>query len=156
MIPIMQTRVGDNPDAPGNCFAACLASILEVPLSEIPDELESIDKVKAEGRWTGIKEDDWSRAWSEWWILVSDWLFLKFGLGIQDVQYSSGTGGLIQDDEFYCILGGTSPRGLSHAVVAKGPNIVHDPHPEGGGLVGKPDTVTYFVISNPAVITRVL
>lgn len=152
MKPVMQTRVGGNPECPGNCFAACLASILEIDISEIPDELESIAQVKADGRWTGIKEDDWSRSWAVWWVTVSDWLFDRFGLGMIDIQYKTGTGGLVRDDDIYCILGGKSPRGLPHAVVAKGALIIHDPHPEGGGLVDTPDTVTYFVVANPVSV----
>lgn len=33
MIPVIQSRIGTN----GNCMAACLASILEMPLASVPD-----------------------------------------------------------------------------------------------------------------------
>ena len=41
MIEVFQTRFGVGPDAPenerGNCYAACVASILELPLDATPD-----------------------------------------------------------------------------------------------------------------------
>lgn len=39
----------------------------------------------------------------------------------------------------YWILGGVSPRGTNHSVVCCGGQIVHDPHPDGGGVVGPTD-----------------
>lgn len=36
MQPVVQTRTG----ADGNCFAACLASILEIPLKQVPEFTE--------------------------------------------------------------------------------------------------------------------
>src|SRR5262245_55666646 len=47
MIPVMQTRLMAPRDeqgrplaAPGNCWAACIASILELPIDQVPDEAE--------------------------------------------------------------------------------------------------------------------
>ena len=36
----------------------------------------------------------------------------------------------------YGILGGRSPRGTDHSVIIRGGEIVWDPHPAGGGVVG--------------------
>lgn len=120
--------VGDT--RPGNCFAACIASIFEVPLESIPAwEIES--------------------QWAEHWIEVSDYLANKFGVGMLEIVFASRTGGLTHDDDCFCILTGKGPRGVNHAVVGLGPNIVHDPHPSRDGLVGKPESVVYFVVLNP-------
>lgn len=37
------------------------------------------------------------------------------------------------------ILGGVSPRGTNHSVVCRGGEVIHDPHPDGGGVVGPTD-----------------
>ena len=146
MKPVTQTRTGGNVNAPGNCFPACIASIFEVSITDLPDEKDIIDRMRQSGDWDGKSEQNKRNAsWSQLWIELSDWLFYHRGVGMIEVQYASGAGGLMHDDEIYCILGGKSPRGFDHAVVGKGGDIVHDPHPEGGGLIGKPDTITYFV-----------
>jgi hypothetical protein len=50
----------------------------------------------------------------------------------------------------YCVLIGDSPRSEKclHAVVGRpngyGYEVVHDPHPEGGGLRGDPQQVIYL------------
>ena len=36
----------------------------------------------------------------------------------------------------YYLMGGMSLRGKPHCVVCLGGEMVHDPHPDGGGLVG--------------------
>lgn len=47
--------------------------------------------------------------------------------------------------DIYWILGGVSPRGTNHSVVCCGGEVVHDPHPDGGGVVG-PCSDSYFWI----------
>lgn len=37
--------------------------------------------------------------------------------------------------DFYYLASGKSPRGRNHMVVAQGSKIVHDPHPDGDGLL---------------------
>lgn len=110
MRPVFQTRFG-SPN--GNCFPACLASLLEKPLEAFPfppyekDWLEQVDKTLASWGWSYV----------EWSIPVP---FAWSG-------------------EFLCILSGTSVRGLNHSVVAlhkvtRGEHLftfVHDPHPDG-------------------------
>jgi hypothetical protein len=129
MRPIDQTIfVGDTQ--PGNCFAACIASIFEIPIESIP-------------AW----ETD--AQWPDHWIQVSDYLAEAFGVGMLKIDFASGTGGLVHDDDCFCILTGEGPRGVDHAVVGLGPNIVHDPHPSRDGLVGKPKSVIYFVVLHP-------
>lgn len=36
----------------------------------------------------------------------------------------------------YYLIGGQSPRGTNHTVIGCGGCIEHDPHPDGGGLIG--------------------
>lgn len=107
MNPVDQTRFAED----GNCFAAALASVLEIPLEEVPE----------------FTEDGWL-------IEVNTWLqgrglcYLEFPVHEQErwrTYYLKHAG-------FHLLLGDN--RGLCHAVVAKAGVIVHDPHPSQDGL----------------------
>lgn len=43
------------------------------------------------------------------------------------------------------ILSGESPRGTNHVVIGHEGKIIHDPHPDGGDLVGPTDNDHYYV-----------
>jgi hypothetical protein len=101
--PVDQTAYGFHD---GNCFNACVASILEVSLADVP-------------RFSGTR----------WFAQFSRWLadrqmaatFTKHG-----VRVLPG----------YSIAGGPSSRfaGRMHACVALDGIVVHDPHPSREGL----------------------
>jgi len=48
------------------------------------------------------------------------------------------------------IAGGPGPRGCDHCVLMRDGKLVHDPHPEGGGLMSVAD-VTLIVLLDGAV-----
>jgi hypothetical protein len=134
MKPIDQTRFGfDGKDeAPGNCWAACIASILELELDELPDEVPFWEE-------HGIK------SWEPYKNHMFKWLFDR-ELTLIDVQ--CGKICYNGPQEFFqplCILSGPSPRNnrVNHAVVSCGTNIIHDPHPSRDGLVGDPNEWWY-------------
>jgi hypothetical protein len=114
MRPVDQTRFG-SPD--GNCFAACVASLLEIPLEEAPDLMKLPD----------------------WYVAFEEWLRPR---GLYPVGFSCdgeppgwALAGLH-------ILSGGSPRGdFLHSVVARGREIVHDPHPSRDGLRSLKDRI---------------
>ncbi len=109
MKPVEQTILG-HPE--GNCFAACLASILELPLDEVPL----------------FKMEQWQLAYNEW--------LRPSGLAIISVPLPEGIQS--QPAEIlryfmpgYTILAAQSPRfDCLHAVVCWNGEIVHDPHPQ--------------------------
>lgn len=127
MKPITQTRFGD-PE--GNCFASCVASILECPLSDLPD----------------LNDLPEGRNWLEWF---NDGLAGK-GAG---VFYAAASA----DDPFngyipnggHFIASGPGPRGLPHSVVMRAlpgkvdaggivdqtNELAHDPNPSGEGIL---------------------
>ena len=96
----------------GDCFAACVASLLELDLDTVPNF------VAAKGNWIDIAND---------WAATRNFQF---------VWWSASHGCIPAGNH---ILVGKSPRGdYSHAIVVNGPgyaeDIVHDPHPSRAGV----------------------
>jgi hypothetical protein len=124
MIRVYQTIISDEEKGiHGNCFPACIASILELRLDEIP-------KLQDMG--------------SNWFPVLWDFLisrgFTCFGTGRKEEvgSYRKGVDG-------YYIVNGKSPRGFKrgHSVVFYEGKLVHDPHPSGLGLL---DIRDFFMI----------
>jgi hypothetical protein len=125
---LTQDRFGksDNPAGQrGNCLQTCLASLLNLPLAEVPhfydtDETAE-DQYVNSSKW--LAERGWIKLWVPWDWLVSNWIAVP-------------SQGLV-------IVGGKSPRGdWSHVVIGQihGTewSLVHDPHPSQTGLDGTP------------------
>lgn len=126
MKPVDQTTFGFPG---GNCFSACVASILELPIEAVPYFMGHTD-VEAEG---------WEERFSEWLIEY----------GLYSVTF------LLHGDwrppGFY-ILSGTSPRAKTdemHSIVARRHEMVHDPHPSRDGVLTNYD-VCMLVPMDPA------
>jgi hypothetical protein len=102
MKPVHQTKFGET----GNCLQACVASLLEVDLSEVP----------------------------EFSVVSQFMLFMRFMRthGMQPVAYQIDN--FHYPYNAYYLLWGKSPRGINHSVVAYNGEIVHDPHPDSDGL----------------------
>lgn len=97
MIPVYQTKFG-MPD--GNCLSACIASLLERPLREVPD----------------YKDADWWQNWENW---LQE---LGFEFIYQPTPEPVPQG--------YAIAGVHSPRGpWLHAVICFDGKVIHDPYP---------------------------
>jgi len=116
----------------GNCFAACFASIFEIPLEEIPNFVD-------------VKES--------WWKGVVDWCAEHgvFPFPV-DVEQSKKSGWGLPPG--YTILSGKSPRGdWLHSVVARGGTVVHDPHPSCAGLEDIQECLV-FIVLDPALCAQ--
>jgi len=120
MKPVDQT---DLTSTHGNCLSACVASILELSLADVP--------------W-------FSLAGEQWWDVLAAWVRTR-GLG---VTYYVPLGEM-HAPRGYSIVGGASPRfpGATHACVAYDGNVVHDPHPSRVGLTNIKD---FIVIHGPS------
>jgi len=107
--PITQTLTGEE----GNCFAACIASLLEVKLGEI-------DLIMG----------------GDWYNRFNAWLAPR-GLAYFEIYFTEplppSVFGAIAADQLWVAVGPT-PRGLLHAVVMRGETLAHDPHPSAVGL----------------------
>lgn len=101
MIPVYQTVFGDH----GNCFAACVASIMELRLADLPSEF--------------VGHDEWA-----------EWLMAR-GMAMKTRKWPGLPNGQPWPENTYVIADGDSPRGFlrGHAVVAFNGMVVHDPFP---------------------------
>ena len=125
MKPVMQTVNGRH----GNCMSACLASIFECDISDVPN-------------FYAIAGDDDAM----WWGAVRDWLRPK-GFGIMFLELRDPAHLSMFDG--WMIVSGKSTRGLDHATVWKDGKMIHDPHPSNEGLV-TPDGVDMIYPLDPA------
>ena len=114
MTPVMQSKLW-TPDAPlrGNCNAACLASLLDIPLWMVPPFEDMAGDLQSERR--------------------NEWLIRLFGYSLERIHGHEAA----RLPEFY-IACGPSPRGdgrIYHAVVYRAGVLAHDPHPSGAGIL---------------------
>ena len=113
----------------GNCFSACVASLLELPLNEVPY----------------FMGDDPPGQPSAWFERLSEWLKAHGYWAIQ-IQLNTDW-----RPDGLCILSGKSPRGdFLHSVVANGTEVVHDPHPSREGVLSR-DNVVILVPIDPVL-----
>lgn len=129
---VMQTTFApslENPETTGNCMAACVASIMELPIACVPN----------------------FAAAERWWDEFENWLAER-GYGVV-VQH--GEGGWFMSPGLFAIASGKSPRGeWAHCVVVDSACcVVHDPNPSGGGLDGVAAEVWYIVPFVPETTT---
>jgi hypothetical protein len=120
MKPVDQTVVNDST---GNCFSACLASILELSIDDVPNFME-LEKKTVES----------------WFVLAWRWLRERgYRIEVGDFENSD-------NPEGYWIASGKSYRypDKHHAVVYLGNKMAHDPHPSRVGLDG--GSVFYYVL----------
>jgi len=126
MIPVQQTIFDDTY---GDCFRACVASIFEFPIEEMPNFWEQTQDV------------------SEFWKLNNEWLVKNKGFKCPSFQLSMDDMHVIED--LLCVACAKSPRGdMDHAVVWNN-GLIHDPHPSNAGLAEEPDTFTMFIPIDP-------
>jgi hypothetical protein len=107
MIPVYQNIL---TPPKGNCVAACVASILEIPLETVPNFND----------------------YPDWWEALN-WFLGLYGLYAVDVTIPPGREWFVCRG--YHLINGQSPRfDCLHAVVGKDGRMVHDPFPGGTGL----------------------
>jgi hypothetical protein len=113
MTPQKQTKLyskdgGHN----GNCFAACIASLMDIPLWMVPPFEEAFGR-------------------NEWYEdRANEWFKRMFNLKM--VKYEGHKLELLP--EFY-VASGKSPRGVQHATIWSNGVMVHDPHFSDGGIL---------------------
>lgn len=126
MKPVDQTKEG-HPD--GDCLAACVASVFEVPLESLPDFAPVNDN---------------------WWGALQKWIQLR---GLMPLEIKAHGSDIEALEDCWHLIAGLSPRGkFMHSVVGQRGELVHDPHPSRGGLESKLFYMV-FVAINPERMT---
>lgn len=130
MRPVHQTlfvpKPGD-PKATGNCMAACVASLLELDLDNVPN-------------FAADPRDTWWQGFQEW-LVDRGWVAVVLDGDYPWPGYSAASG--------------KSPRGdYKHLVIHRGGKLVHDPHPAGTGLAGEPEDQWVLVPLDPGEWVR--
>lgn len=124
MIPIYQTIM--KPPL-GNCMQACLASLFEVPLEDVPNFMDG-------------PHDSWWERYCDW--MVSNYLLQPLRLNVEGKQGEDEEGTYWMPRGYHMIQG-KSPRGdYDHVVVGYKGEIVHDPFLGGSGL----KSVNYYEV----------
>lgn len=134
MIQHTQTIFGNGEAGatPGNCMQTAVASLLDLPLEEVP-------------HFVALPEN-------QWWSAFLDWVG-KRGLRLEMyaprfptlAEYAGGTLitgplSMVPKDKIVLALG-MAERGFEHVVLYQDGKLVHDPHPSEAGLLAEPEEV---------------
>lgn len=145
--------VRQDPETP-ECFRCCLASIFEVPLERMP--FFGADLMGPEGE---VPETEFAVTQER---ELQDWLE-KRGVGFKRIHLVEEGDAPQRVPWGTCIAEGPGPRGVYHAVVWQVPGVidlgaprpgrygevVHDPHPSGGGLLEVESWVCFQLVEPP-------
>ncbi len=119
MIPVFQTRFGRPV---GNCWAASIASILELPLEAVdwsPDM--TAEEIEPAGG-TDVSDE---------WLRRRDRRIEALGFFMSRLTYDAT---LTYPAGVHALVLGQNANGVGHVCVWRDGAIVHDPNPGGAGL----------------------
>lgn len=122
----MKSVMQSNDGMYGNCLAACIASVLEVPLETVPSPAPE-----------DFADDE---AWMRYLGALKRWLWRR-NLGL---IYGVSTDGILPDG--YSIVGVrvSESSEMTHSVIFLNGELVHDPHPVHKGRYTR--IVDFFVL----------
>lgn len=139
MIPVTQTKVVVNNAkgeqvVRGNCYAAAIASIMELPITEVPN-VECFFHIKDSTFWAEVMHTFLE---SLGWELLTDGRYKCFHPEIADKSLGNeewlAECALELKGKYY-LVSGMSPRGVMHICIYQDGKLVHDPHPSRDGLL---------------------
>lgn len=120
MIPVFQTRFGRPL---GNCWAACIASILELPLEAVDWSADmTADEIEPPG--TDDVSTEWIERRERKLAALGYWMSMF-----------SRTPEMVFPREAHYLALGNLANGVGHVCVHRDGQLVHDPHPGVGDLV---------------------
>lgn len=124
MKKVYQSKFGNE----GNCFAACIASILEIELDSLP--------------FLSDFEDDWDIYLNA----LNTNLKSRFNLFIEYTTFDYWETRFKENlkDAFYIVSGDSNHESFEHAVIFKNGVLHHNPNPKGTEMVWA--TTCYFFI----------
>lgn len=112
----------------GNALQACVSSIFGMSMDDVPNFIEA---------------DNYADA-------IADFVYVNYGLTFVKIIANKEDLDFSVKNETWILAAGKSPRGdFKHVVVSKiidkKITLLHDPHPDGQGLVGAPNWIGFFV-----------
>lgn len=121
--PVDQTLFGEPY---GNCFAACVATIFGLGIDDVPNF---------------CAHQDWQKRCADWF---GERGFAVLRLTIAAADLDDGRA-IINEwlPGTLAIVTGKADRGLLHATVWRGGELVHDPHPSRAGLLDVFDVIVF-------------
>lgn len=134
MIPVTQTIL-HSEDRIGNCLQACVASIFELPIDDVPHFVELEDT---------------------WFMAMNEWCLSRFQCEPVMIEAKSHPFQVFLGSCIY-IASGVSPRAsekepdLLHSCVYKDDELIHDPHPDQTGIMDETDFILFVPID---ILTR--
>lgn len=138
MVPVTQTKVNvknskDETVVYGNCFAAVIASMLEVPITEVPNV--EVFFHMSHPHWSIIM-DTWlkSKGWELWGDDRYRCFHPEFANRSMGNDEYLGDACIKLKNNLY-LASGLSARGVHHICIYKNGKLVWDPHPSREGLV---------------------
>lgn len=122
MKPIDQTIFGDKK---GNCFAACIASILELALEDVPNFCVEYPET--------------------WYDELNTWLRAR---GLFAMGFNAPDAAFFRNHMrgAWCIVSGPGPRGCLHSTVWRDGEMQHDPHPSREGIESAIDVIVFGLL----------
>lgn len=129
MIPVDMTTVHAPPETIGDCFPACIASILELPRAAVPHVYEGEGWADTSGK-VGMKR-------LRDWLATIGLYYFEF-----ELEADKAPAWLIGFEAHYTISG-LGGRGVRHVCVGFDGKIAHDPHPSRSGI--EPDDGKYLI-----------
>lgn len=128
-----------DPDAGryGDCFRTCLACLMDLEPQDVPHFMDLNE----------YPYEDMGDLWAcvDRWLIRYGLVRATFAIPAESVEPVL-TMMRNHNPAVPYMLCGQSPRGTDHEVICQGGGIIHDPHPDGGGLVG-PASNEYFWVS---------
>lgn len=121
----------------GNCFHACISCILDLNSAEDVLQLQEL----------------YDNEETSWWFEIQTWLEER-GWLLETMN------GHPKTDEIY-LVSGKSPRHIQHIVIYQNDKMIHDPQPDGSGLLPGGESNYYSlrqfkIIDSLANITKYL
>ena len=133
MIPVDQIRTGFGR---GQCTEASIASLLGIPLADVPDLWAGPDAEEQQPQSNRIRMWEWMKShhgvmqcavqFAKPMPILEAWEFAMTDSAI--VEWGKATDG-------YHLADGDNPDGCAHYVVCRNGAMVHDPNPRRRGIV---------------------
>lgn len=165
MIPVFQTR--STTEALGNCFEACLASILEIPLARIPDKAaylpddwaDQVAQARERGDVRRLELDvgDWIDE-LRGWLLQRGVLWLELAIDHRGMTEADWRRAVAEMGPGYWIGVHASAGEGAHAIVYLGEEPVHNPARGLLGAEGLEELIAahLLVVADPRRVVREL